>query len=119
MMNLYSRNLSRAVEFYSKIGFIETFRTPAAADPVHVELALDGFTLGIATVEAAEASSLPDTRSFTENECSTRFRRQGTPMRGGDRPEGGEGRRPVWQLALAGRTCSTSATPTNIAIHPS
>jgi alcohol dehydrogenase (NADP+) len=55
MMNLYSRNLSRAVEFYSKIGFIETFRTPAAADPVHVELALDGFTLGIATVEAAEA----------------------------------------------------------------
>jgi predicted enzyme related to lactoylglutathione lyase len=55
MINLYSRNLSRAVAFYSKIGFIETFRTPAAGDPIHVELALDGFTLGIATVEAAEA----------------------------------------------------------------
>jgi predicted enzyme related to lactoylglutathione lyase len=54
MINLYSRNLSRAVEFSSKIGFIETFRTPAAGEPVHVELALDGFALGIATVEAAE-----------------------------------------------------------------
>jgi hypothetical protein len=29
MINLYSRHLSRAVAFYSKVGFIETFRTPA------------------------------------------------------------------------------------------
>jgi catechol 2,3-dioxygenase-like lactoylglutathione lyase family enzyme len=53
MINLYSRDLPRAVAFYCDLGFLETFRTPASGDPVHVELALDGFTLGVATVEAA------------------------------------------------------------------
>jgi catechol 2,3-dioxygenase-like lactoylglutathione lyase family enzyme len=53
MINLYSRDLPRAVAFYSGLGFVETFRTPASGDPVHVELKLDAFTLGIATIEAA------------------------------------------------------------------
>src|SRR5215469_11086825 len=53
MINLYSRDLPRAVGFYSELGFVETFRTPASGEPSHVELKLDGFTLGIATVEAA------------------------------------------------------------------
>jgi catechol 2,3-dioxygenase-like lactoylglutathione lyase family enzyme len=53
MINLYSRDLARAAAFYSGLGFIETFRTPATGEPVHVELQLDGFTLGIATLEAA------------------------------------------------------------------
>jgi hypothetical protein len=39
--------------FYSELGFVETFRTPALAEPTHVELKLDGFTLGIATIAAA------------------------------------------------------------------
>ena len=55
MINLYSRDLQRAARFYIGLGFEETFRTPASGDPVHVELTLDGFTLGIATVEAARA----------------------------------------------------------------
>jgi predicted enzyme related to lactoylglutathione lyase len=54
MINLYSRDLSRAVAFYSELGFVEAFRTPASAEPVHIELTLDGFTLGIATMEAAK-----------------------------------------------------------------
>lgn len=54
MINLYSRDLSRAVAFYSELGFVETFRTPASGEPVHVELTKDGFTLGIATMEAAQ-----------------------------------------------------------------
>lgn len=54
MINLYSRDLSRAVRFYSALGFSETFRTPESGDPIHVELTLDGFTLGIATIEAAK-----------------------------------------------------------------
>src|SRR5713101_575634 len=54
MINLYSRDLSRAVAFYSELGFVETFRTPASGEPVHVELTKDGFTLGIATMEAAK-----------------------------------------------------------------
>jgi predicted enzyme related to lactoylglutathione lyase len=52
-INLYSRDLARAVGFYSDLGFIETFRTPQTGPPRHVELALDGFRLGIATVDAA------------------------------------------------------------------
>ncbi len=53
MINLYSRDLPRSMSFYSELGFVETFRTPASGEPVHIELRLDGFTLGIATVEAA------------------------------------------------------------------
>ena len=53
MINLYSRDLPQAVAFYSQLGFVETFRTPASGEPSHVELKLDGFTLGIATVAAA------------------------------------------------------------------
>jgi predicted enzyme related to lactoylglutathione lyase len=52
-INLYSRDLRRAAAFYAGLGFIETFRTPASGDPAHIELKLDGFTLGIATLEAA------------------------------------------------------------------
>ena len=55
LINLYSRDLSRAVAFYSDLGFVETFRTPASGKPSHVQLTLDGFKLGIATVEAARA----------------------------------------------------------------
>jgi catechol 2,3-dioxygenase-like lactoylglutathione lyase family enzyme len=54
MINLYSRDLSRAVAFYSELGFVEIFRTPTSGQPVHIELALDGFTLGVATIEAAK-----------------------------------------------------------------
>ena len=53
MINLYARDLPRAVKFYSELGFVEKFRTPATGDPVHIELELDGFTLGIVSVEAA------------------------------------------------------------------
>jgi catechol 2,3-dioxygenase-like lactoylglutathione lyase family enzyme len=54
MINLYSRDLPRAVAFYSGLGFVESFRTPASGEPIHVELTKDGFTLGIATLEAAK-----------------------------------------------------------------
>jgi predicted enzyme related to lactoylglutathione lyase len=54
MINLYSRDLSRAVAFYSQFGFVETFRTPASGEPVHIGLRLDGFTLGIPTIGAAK-----------------------------------------------------------------
>ena len=49
MINLYARDLPRAAAFYSELGFVEAFRTPASGEPVHIELTLDGFTLGIAT----------------------------------------------------------------------
>lgn len=58
MINLYSRDLARAVSFYASLGFVETFRTPASGPPEHVELELDGFKLGVATVEAARTHDL-------------------------------------------------------------
>jgi len=54
MINLYARDLPRAAEFYSELGFVETFRTRASGKPVHIQLTLDGFTLGIATIETAK-----------------------------------------------------------------
>ncbi|HLZ75603.1 VOC family protein [Phenylobacterium sp.] len=53
MINLYARDLPRALAFYASLGFAETFRTPKTGEPSHVELTLDGFTLGVATVDAA------------------------------------------------------------------
>jgi catechol 2,3-dioxygenase-like lactoylglutathione lyase family enzyme len=51
--NLYSAHVDATVRFYERLGFTETFRTPPEGPPVHVELVLDGFTLGIADVESA------------------------------------------------------------------
>ncbi|MFN8511528.1 MAG: VOC family protein [Chloroflexia bacterium] len=55
MINLYTLDIQRAVAFYERLGFVETFRTPQEGMPVHIEVTLDGFTIGIATVEAAVA----------------------------------------------------------------
>jgi predicted enzyme related to lactoylglutathione lyase len=55
LINLYSRDLPRAMAFYEGLGFVETFRTPPSGEPTHVQLKLDGFSLGIATIEAARA----------------------------------------------------------------
>ncbi len=54
-ITLYSRDLPRAMAFYAGLGFIEAFRHAPRGEPVHVELVLDGFRLGIADVEAARA----------------------------------------------------------------
>lgn len=54
-INLYSRDVARAVAFYAALGFAETFRTPQEGPPDHVEVALDGFTIGIASLAAAAA----------------------------------------------------------------
>jgi catechol 2,3-dioxygenase-like lactoylglutathione lyase family enzyme len=55
-VNLYSRDLPRALAFYMKLGFVEVFRYPAHGEPEHVELLLDGFNLGIAVAEAAQVN---------------------------------------------------------------
>src|SRR5262245_17768132 len=54
-VNLYSEEVERAVEFYRELGFVETFRTPAQGAPIHVELQLDGFKLGVASAASAAA----------------------------------------------------------------
>lgn len=52
-INLYSRDVMRLVRFYEGLGFRQTFRTPAEGTPVHAEVRLEAFTIGIADVEAA------------------------------------------------------------------
>jgi lactoylglutathione lyase len=54
LVNLYTRDIEAGLRFYRDLlGFTETFRTPTAGPPEHVELRLNGFTLGLGTVEAA------------------------------------------------------------------
>jgi hypothetical protein len=54
-INIYSHDVMRLVGFYDGLGFRETFRTPKEGTPVHVEVTMDGFTIGIAAVDAAIA----------------------------------------------------------------
>jgi catechol 2,3-dioxygenase-like lactoylglutathione lyase family enzyme len=52
---LFSENVPRAVAFYSTMGFVETFRVPTAGEPIHVDLFLDGYKIGIASVASTRA----------------------------------------------------------------
>jgi lactoylglutathione lyase len=53
-VNLYTRDMEAGLRFYRDLlGFQETFRTPTDGTPEHVELNLDGFAIGLGTVEAA------------------------------------------------------------------
>jgi lactoylglutathione lyase len=54
-VNLYTRDIEAALLFYRDLlGFEETFRTPTSGTPEHVELTLNGFSVGLGTVEAAK-----------------------------------------------------------------
>jgi catechol 2,3-dioxygenase-like lactoylglutathione lyase family enzyme len=54
-VNIYAADVLRSVEFYRSLGFEESFRTPREGSPIHVELELDGFKIGIAAVTSAVA----------------------------------------------------------------
>jgi lactoylglutathione lyase len=54
-VNLYTADIEAALRFYRDLlGFKETFRAPREGVPEHVELTLNGFGLGLGTVEAAK-----------------------------------------------------------------
>jgi lactoylglutathione lyase len=53
-VNLYTRDIEAGILFYRDLlGFEETFRTPTEGTPEHVEFTLNGFSVGLGTVEAA------------------------------------------------------------------
>ena len=55
LVNLYTSDIEAGIRFYRDLlGFKETFRTPKVGTPDHVEFTLDGFGLGLGTVEAAK-----------------------------------------------------------------
>jgi catechol 2,3-dioxygenase-like lactoylglutathione lyase family enzyme len=49
---LFSADVERAADFYRALGFNEVFRTPDDGDPIHVDLVLDGYRIGIASVDS-------------------------------------------------------------------
>ncbi|MEH1055192.1 VOC family protein [Micromonospora sp. CPCC 206171] len=49
---LFSADVPRAVAFYTRLGFTETFRVPTDGEPIHVDLTLDGYRIGIASVRS-------------------------------------------------------------------
>lgn len=54
-VNLYTADIEAGLRFYRDLlGFEETFRTPTEGTPEHVELILNGFAIGLGTVEAAK-----------------------------------------------------------------
>ena len=46
---LLSEDVLRAAAFYTSLGFVEVFRTPSSGPPIHVDLVLDGYRIGIAS----------------------------------------------------------------------
>ena len=52
-IDIFSRDVVRLENFYERLGFRETYRTPRDGTPTHVEVTLDQFTIGISSVEAA------------------------------------------------------------------
>jgi lactoylglutathione lyase len=55
LVNLYTHDIEAGIRFYRDLlGFEETFRTPTAGVPEHIELRLGGFTVGLGTVQAAK-----------------------------------------------------------------
>lgn len=50
---LFTKHIEAASAFYRAVGFTEVFRTPAEGKPIHVDLELDGYRIGLATVRSA------------------------------------------------------------------
>jgi catechol 2,3-dioxygenase-like lactoylglutathione lyase family enzyme len=50
---LFSSDVERAAAFYKRFGFRETFRVPTEGAPIHVDLALDGYKIGFASIDSA------------------------------------------------------------------
>ncbi|MDQ0973785.1 glyoxylase I family protein [Neobacillus niacini] len=53
-INLYVDNIEKSKGFYQKLGFTQTFVAEIDGKPVHYELILDGFKLGIATKKSTK-----------------------------------------------------------------
>lgn len=47
---LFSEDVTQAATFYTGLGFTETFRVPTEGDPIHIDLVLDGYKIGVASV---------------------------------------------------------------------
>ena len=75
-INYYVENVEVAAQFYIEhFGFVETFRTPQQGVPVHVEVTLGSFVLGIESQEASQMMHglpLVEPRGFPHAELALR-----------------------------------------------
>ncbi|MFC4786220.1 VOC family protein [Nocardioides sp. MAHUQ-72] len=49
---LFSKDVANAAGFYTALGFEEVFRTPTEGSPIHVDLVLDGYRIGLASEDS-------------------------------------------------------------------
>ena len=64
MPNLYAADMDRAVAFYRDVlGGSETFRTPAAGTPKHVELRLGDIIIALSSRDEVARQGLPEPTS--------------------------------------------------------
>lgn len=49
---LFSQDVERLADFYKGIGFTETFRVPTDGEPIHIDVVLDDYLIGIASVDS-------------------------------------------------------------------
>ena len=47
---LFSTDVERAARFYGSLGFVERFRTSSQGEPIHVDVELGGYRIGIASI---------------------------------------------------------------------
>lgn len=52
---LFSSDVERSATFYKTAGFSEVFRTPAEGTPIHVDVQLDGYRIGLASEQSTRA----------------------------------------------------------------
>jgi len=52
-IHIFSYNVVRLTTFYERLGLRKTYRTPKDGTPVHVEVTLERFSIGISSVEVA------------------------------------------------------------------
>lgn len=50
---LFSCDVQRAADFYKTLGFAETFRVPTEGEPMHIDLELDGYHIGFASIQSS------------------------------------------------------------------
>lgn len=44
--------MERLADFYKSLGFTETFRVPTDSPPIHIDVSLDGYLIGIASIDS-------------------------------------------------------------------
>jgi catechol 2,3-dioxygenase-like lactoylglutathione lyase family enzyme len=49
---LFCTDVARTAGFYRSLGFEEVFRTPSDGEPIHVDLVIDGYRIGLAGEES-------------------------------------------------------------------